>query len=206
VIPLKINAKTGDPCQVSLTADFADRDSLPEAVVKQTDWYLKNWNNGWGPHAAAYPPVQLPSGCDATVWQRQRIIAVARKYIGLAYRHHHVPGWNPPASLTQSPNEGSGLDCSNFTAWVYNYGLGIRFTSEVRAQAEGPGRLLKSEEVFQPGDLLFIRKLDQSEVSHVVIYIDADYIIDSHDEGVQIRAFKGWYKTHLDRARRIIGA
>ena len=41
-------------------------------------------------------------------------------------------------------------------------------------------------------------------VPHVVIYIDADHISDSHAEGVTMRAFKGWYKSHLSHVRRIL--
>ncbi len=191
----------------STTADFAERDRLPQSRVPYAQWYMKNWNNGWGPRAANYPPVPTPPGCNALVWQQQRIVAVAKKYLGLPYRHHHIPGWNPPPQLTQQPNESAGLDCSNYTAWVYNYGLGISFTSNIHAQSTGPkapGRLLASTDTLQAGDLLFILRRDRSEVSHVVIFLDEGHIIDSHGVGVSIRDFKGWYKTHFSHARRIL--
>jgi cell wall-associated NlpC family hydrolase len=131
---------------------------------------------------------------------------VAKRYIGLPYRHHHIPGWDPsPESNPRSP--GRGLDCSNFTSWVYNYGLGIKFVSHIRRQSSGPeapGRVLAKEEAFVPGDLLFIMKNDRSRVSHVVIYLDEEQIIDSHDKYIGIRPFKGWYRTHLSHGRRII--
>jgi cell wall-associated NlpC family hydrolase len=135
-------------------------------------------------------------------WTRQRIIAVAQKYIGLGYQHHHIPTWNPPG-------EGTGLDCSNFTAWVYNYGLGLVFTSDVQDQADSataPGRKLSSSEPLQPGDLLYILKEDRSEISHVAIYVDPNHVIDSHSNyhGVTEHAAKGWYVTHFSFARRIL--
>ncbi|MBF0117309.1 MAG: C40 family peptidase [Desulfobacterales bacterium] len=201
---------SGIPCDSStLIADFEARDALPESDIPQSDWYTKNWNNGWGPKAATYPTVQIPAGCDPVKWKRDRVIAVARKYLGLRYQHHHIPGWNPPVKLTRQANESRGLDCSNFTAWVYNFSLGIRFTSDVQDQGDGakaPGRRLAPNEPFAPGDLLFILKQDRSEVSHVVIYINKRKIIDSHraSNGVTEHEPKGWYKTHFAYARRII--
>ncbi len=183
----------------SLTADFGYRDSLPESDLPTSKWYGNRRLNSWGPHQAIYPPVEVPAGCDPVQWKRARIVAVAKKYIGLPYKHHHIPAW--------SPEEGPGLDCSNFTAWVYNYGLGIKFNSDVHKQAEGrlaPGRVLNAGESFEPGDLLYILKADRSKISHVVIFIDADHIIDSHAGSVQVREFAGWYKTHLALARRVI--
>jgi cell wall-associated NlpC family hydrolase len=126
------------------------------------------------------------------------------KYQGLPYRHHHIPGWNPPVSLVGAGNDGNGLDCSNFTSWVYDYGLGIKFTSDTTAQANGPGRVLAPGEAFAPGDLLFIRNLAKTKVTHVVIYIDPGHIIDCHGNGVTVRPFQGWYKNCFDHARRII--
>ncbi len=148
----------------------------------------------WGPHAFKYSAVVVPEGCDPIKWKRLRVIAVAKRFIGLPYRHHHVPNWE------SGNGEGAGLDCSNFTSWVYNYGLGINFTSDILAQSDGPrapGRKLENWESFEPGDLLFIKKKDRSRVSHVVIFIDTDHIVDSHGSGVQVRAFEGWYKITL---------
>lgn len=184
--------------QATLTADFAERDRLPESETPESAWYKGKFGS-WGPHAAHYPKVETPVGVDSVAWRRARVLATAEKYIGLPYKHHHIPAW--------SPSEGPGLDCSNFTSWVYNYGLGIKFNSDVHKQAEGPdapGRRLQDGESFAPGDLLYILKQNRSEISHVVIFIDEGHIIDSHKGSVQIRPFEGWYKTHLALARRII--
>ena len=187
----------------TLTEDFAARDALPESTVPVSGWGALK---GWGPKAAVYPPVAVPSGRDPVTWKRARVVAVAKKYVGLPYRHHHVPGWEP-SGATDPKEAGKGLDCSNFSAWVYNYGLGVTFTSDIGAQSEGakaPGRVLAAGEPLMPGDLLFILKGDRSCISHVVIYIDADHIIDSHEEGVAVRAFRGWYKSHLSHVRRLL--
>ena len=209
-IPALAQLPLGTNCNpATLTADFAARDKLAESRTPQKEWYKKDLNYGWGPLATIYPAVRVPQGCDSINWKRDRIIAVARKYIGLKYRHHHIPGWDPPASLTGETNSARGLDCSNFSSWVYNYGLGIKFTSDIEEQADGsraPGRKLKPNEALQPGDLMFILVENRSRVSHVVIYVDPDHIIDSHGKtgGVTEHAAVGWYKTHFAFARRVI--
>lgn len=181
--------------EASLTYDFPQRDRLFESRERVSP------RSKWGPHARRYPPVEVPPGCDPVKWQRLRVIAVAQRYIGLPYRHHHVPDWQPGTGA------GPGLDCSNFTAWVYNYGLGLKFTANIHQQSEGsraPGRRLPEGESLQPGDLLFILKRDRSQVSHVAIFIDDSHLIDDTGGGVQVRPFAGWYKTHFSHARRII--
>ena len=201
-----------EPCgRASLVADWPERDLLPQATLAPARWYGLACNGGWGPHAATYPTIQPPAGCAPVAWQRARVVAVARRYLGLAYRHHHVPAWDPPAALVGPTGAGEGLDCSNFTAWAYNYALGIRFTSNVQQQAAGPlapGRVLAPDEPFAPGDLLFVLRQARSEVSHVVLYLDENTVIDSHGTygGITMHPRSGWYLTHFSHARRILEA
>ncbi len=218
----------------SLTADFANRDRLPQTQVPPGDWYRTDaegnyLNRGWGPRSVALAPPDIPhdAGCDPATWKRERVLAVATRYIyspanplGLQYRHHHIPDWQPPASTyagaagenpdPDAPQEltawdpGRGLDCSNFTAWVYNYGLGIKFGGDVHQQADGSagpmGRRVPPEGPFQPGDLIYLHPNgNASHASHVVIYIDDTHIIDSRVNaqnrvGVQVRSRLGWYR------------
>lgn len=191
------SAKTdsGDP---SLTVDFKERDRLPQSDFAHGEWKIEK---EWGPIAAAYPKIKVPPGRDCVEWKRSRVIAVAKKYIGLPYRHHHIPGWS-------AYKGGRGLDCSNFASWVYNYGLGIYFDSGVRAQASGalaPGRMLRPEEKLRKGDLLFIKVNSQSDlICHVAIFIDEEHLIDSTAGGVRVRNFSGWYRDCFSHARRII--
>ena len=182
----------------SLTGDFKDRDRLPQSYCEHGEWIIEK---EWGPIAAAYPRVHVPPGRDVVEWKRARVIAVAKKYIGLPYRHHHIPGW--------AVNRGGrGLDCSNFASWVYNYGLGIYFDSGVCEQATGgraPGRLILPGEKFKKGDLLFIKVNAQSNlICHVAIFLDDEHLIDSTAGGVRVRSFSGWYKDCFSHARRII--
>lgn len=172
----------------AVRADFAERDLRPQ--------FLHAGSGSWGPAAAPYPPPAVPAMCQRVEWQRQRVLEVARKYIGLPYRHHHVPGFDA--------GDGPGLDCSNFTAWVYNYGLGVRLDSAIERQSLTAGRQLAAGEPLRPGDLLFIRTMDDRRISHVALYVDPTHVIDDHGSGVAVRDFKGWYKAHLAFARRVI--
>lgn len=229
----------------SLTADFADRDALRESREPATEWYRTNaeghyLNGGWGPAADTFPAPAIPKNaqCDSSTWKQERIIAVAMRYIyapgnsaGLQYRHHHIPGWNPPTSTyAGAPGEnpdadnpdaptawdpGKGLDCSNFTAWVYNYGLGIKFSGDVHRQADGSagplGRRIPKEGSFEAGDLIYLHPSgDAGRASHVVIYIDDAHIVDSRVNaqnrvGVQVRDRVGWYRDAVLGAWRPIG-
>ncbi len=219
--------------QASLTADFAQRDAMPHTETPPADWYKQRdgryINGGWGPAAAALPAVAVPpdAGCEATTWKQERILSAALHYVndpgnpqGLQYRHHHIPDWDPPTSTAsaaaerseeqdgQSPETwgpGRGLDCSNFTAWVYNFGLGIKFGGSVTKQwagTAGPmGQRIPAEGPFQPGDLLYLHPDgDTTKASHVVIFIDDNHIIDSRLNtqgvaGIQVRQREGWYRT-----------
>jgi cell wall-associated NlpC family hydrolase len=146
-------------------------------------------------------------GADPIEWKRARILAVAKHYIGLPYQHHHIPAWAPQWKGKDGAPQTTGLDCSNYTSWVYNYGLGVVFTGDVHMQADGPkapGRRLEPNEAFAPGDLLFIMNRDRTMLTHVVIYVDPGHIIDDHADGVRVRAFTGWYSNSFSHARRII--
>lgn len=177
----------------SLTADFAYRDSLPQTEVPEAEWFDKSV---YGPPAATYPEVQVPSGVtDELQWKRDRVIEVAKHFIGTPYAHLHIP-------------DAGGLDCSNYTAWIYNYGFGIRFTSNTQKQANEAGRLLAPGEPLEKGDLIFIWNSSFTEIGHAAIYIDPEHLIDSTSSAtpalVNVRDLKGWYKTRFAFARRII--
>lgn len=229
----------------SLTADFAGRDQLPESHEPAADWYRTDpeghyANHGWGPAADALPAPVIPQGaqCNSRTWKQERILAVAMRYVyapgnalGLQYRHHHIPGWDPATSTyAVAPEDnpdpdnpdgptawspGRGLDCSNFTAWVYNYGLGIKFGGDVHRQADGTagpmGARIPQQGPFEPGDLVYLHPNgDAGRASHVVIYLDDGHILDSRVNaqnrvGVQIRDRVGWYREAVVGAWRPIG-
>ncbi|MEO6459476.1 MAG: NlpC/P60 family protein [Bdellovibrionota bacterium] len=172
------------------TDDFSFRDSLAQTEVPREDWQLPQYGS-WGPCPLTFPRVLADPTRNAPNWSRVRIVEVAKKYIGLPYKHRHIPAMG-------------GLDCSNFTSWVYNYGFGIRFTSNIRKQAAEAGRRLVAGESLVPGDLIFLYDSNHVEIIHVAIYIDEHNIIDSTGEGIKIRSFSGRYKNDVAWVRRVI--
>jgi cell wall-associated NlpC family hydrolase len=214
----------------SLTNDFntSPRDSITEeSDLDYSKWYdisnqyyLIMGNNGasscstssnpysvtatWGPQSRQYPAVQVPdpstAGGDTLTWQRERVVAVGQKHLGLSYQHHHIPDFNPyavdlswpascPAVLVNYPI--AGIDCSNFSSWNYNYGLGIKLDSALPAQSQtttpipGPGgtgsitpQVIGQgadyetlKSLLQTGDLLYIRAGTGKPVSHVIMWL-----------------------------------
>lgn len=190
-------------------------DTREESAVPFAEWYspmVRKRYGSWGPPARQFPP---PEGIARRPleWKRERVIAIALRFQGYDYQHHHVPDWDPPADWpwkeVRSGHNGKGVDCSNFTSFVYNVGFGIKPTSTIKPQSEemqmpGPGnsqttveRIARPEnyadfaKTLQTGDLLYVRN-NQKEISHVVIWVGpigqspdgAPLIIDSHGEGV----------------------
>jgi hypothetical protein len=106
------------------------------------------------------------------------------------------------------------VDCSNLTGFIYNLGFGLRFSTDIRKQAEaqtarGPGgRITRFEVVELPssyeerlkalrtGDLVFIRNRG-GEISHVVLWVGpigrspdgVPLVIESH--GADVRDSEG---------------
>lgn len=183
------------------------------------EWYTRKTEHAWGswgPPQRHYPAPNLPRH-DAE-FKRQRVLAIAARYIGYSYQHHHIPDWDPPANWAwkevKSGRNGKGVDCSNFTTFVYNLGFGIRPSAAIGKQAEatsfpGPNDELvfarkielppekdQLSTVLRPGDLLFIRGKPEGEVTHVVLWVgrygamadgspsDKPLIMDSHGQGV----------------------
>ena len=187
-----------------------------QSSVKPANWYsaeTKSRYGVWGPPAQHFDPPAGLSKRDAE-WMRQRIIAVGLRYQGYHYQHHHVPDWEPPTDwpYKESPlgKQSKGLDCSNFTAFVYNQALGLKPSGATPEQAEmtevagpGSGRTSKVTRIEKPesyaaftstlktGDLLFIKGQTSGEVTHVVLWVgsigksrgDVPLILDSTGEG-----------------------
>lgn len=167
----------------------------PEA---EADEPFKAWEDAhagkrdaaWGPPARQYPAPALPR-TDAA-YLRERVLGIAARHIGLAYQHHHLPSWVPPAGWPWLPVKaganGPGLDCSNFTSFVFNYALGIKLPTGVADQgwrvalrgAGGAGCLLAAHvpirsfatlgQDLRPADLLYIRNR-RGAIGHVVIWL-----------------------------------
>lgn len=190
-------------------------DPKDQSNVPFREWYADSTRKRfgyWGPTSKAYP---APAGLAnrSVEWQRERVIAAALRFAGYSYQHHHIPDWEPPADWPKSEKAkgpvGKGVDCSNFTAFAYNLGLGYKFTGGVKEQAEltsvsgpGPNQTTPVQRIEVPkdyadfpkvlrtGDLLFVKNRG-GVVSHVVLWVGkigesgdgTPLILDSTGEG-----------------------
>jgi hypothetical protein len=168
-----------------------------EARIPYAEWFsaetLKRFGS-WGPAAQQFPP---PPGLEqkSAEWLQQRIIATALRYRGYRYQHHHIPDWEPPAGWPLGKSAlppAKGVDCSNFTAFVYNQALGLKPTGAIEEQAamtevpgpgpdchtpvtriERPAGYADFAQVLKTGDLLFICGKPGGDVTHVVLWVGA---------------------------------
>lgn len=182
-----------------------------QSDVSHEHWYserVRKHYGAWGPPQRRYVP--LPGFEDrSTEWKRQRVIATAARFIGYEYQHHHIPDWNPPRDWPWkhccAGHNGKGVDCSNFTTFIYNQGFGIHMNSAIGRQAEErfasfgreelklerielPADYQARREVLRTGDLLYILGREGGPVTHVVIWVGdlgraptgEPLILDSH--------------------------
>ncbi len=166
-----------------------------QASVPFREWYnpanQARWRH-YGPAARHFnPPAGLATKSPG--WSRERVIATGLRFVGYSYQHHHIPDWDPPAGWPAAPDQktppGKGLDCSNFTAFVYNLALGIKPTGDVQDQSvlttvagPGPNRTIPVKRIELPkshadfertlmtGDLLYVKNT-KGNLSHVVLWV-----------------------------------
>jgi cell wall-associated NlpC family hydrolase len=191
-----------------------------QSEVAHAEWYshhVRHKYGAWGPPQRRYRP--LANLADRSLrWRRERVVATAARFIGYGYQHHHVPDWNPPADWPWKPcctgYNGRGVDCSNFTTFVYNQGFGIHMNSAIRTQAELrhaveghreipihridlPTGYIERQQALATGDLLYIRGREDGPITHVVIWVgsigrsaeDVPLVLDSH--GGDVEDFEG---------------
>jgi kumamolisin len=94
----------------------------------------------WGPGKEPGRPPAVPDGAGND-WLQQRVLAVAAGAIGVDYQHHHDPEWLPtqggPWNVASTvAYQSQGVDCTNFTAWVYSRALGVTINSATGEQAK----------------------------------------------------------------------
>jgi hypothetical protein len=184
-----------------------DKLLAPDSDPPRNDWHLQSetayerWYSpailkrfgSWGPEPRHFPAPFADFTKVSPDWMRQRLLAVGQKMIGLPYQHHHIPAWDPPADWPWKEvaygRQSQGVDCSDFTSWLYNYGLGIKLITNVHKQADrldvpapgGEGTITAQEILGNgdykaliknliTGDLLYIKN-KQGEISHVIMWV-----------------------------------
>ncbi len=166
-----------------------------ESRTPRHDWYshhVRRRFGAWGPAAHRYEPLAEMQH-RSVEWMRERVIACAARFIGYKYQHHHIPDWDPPQDWPWKAccagHNGKGVDCSNFSSFVYNQGFGIHMSSGIGQQAhqhtafeqggntaplkriELPKNFKERQHVLRTGDLLFIRHREDMQISHVVLWV-----------------------------------
>jgi hypothetical protein len=165
-----------------------------ESDTPHREWYspeIRRKFGPWGPVARQYPP--CPGiGRRSLEWLQDRVIFTASRWIGTPYQHHHIPDWNPPENWPWKKvaygRNSKGVDCSNFSSFYYNYGLGIKLDTGIHQQGDrttvrGPGGrgILTLERIekrpyeelvrtLQPADLLYIRNKG-GKIAHVIMFL-----------------------------------
>lgn len=125
-------------------------------------WYTTNPTEvSWGPGMQGPPPSDasfpLPSQINSQTQQtfstfvQERMIATGLQIMnqGYYYQHHHMPAWYQPQigqslsqiiegypsySLTPAGMQTPGLDCSDFTNFITDFGLGAPIPTGVATQ------------------------------------------------------------------------
>jgi len=102
------------------------------------------------------------------------LISTARSIAGTPYESGGL--------RTHPTNPRAGLDCSEYTAWVYAQ-HGVTLPWNAQAQFDATTRIDASQ--LQPGDLVFFQgTTDQPGITHVGMYIGNGRMINSQDGGV----------------------
>ena len=130
-----------------LGSDFAQRDLINPSTMDTTQWYNPEYQYyvdnrkevTWGPWPSDF---NSEAGYPHNLrWQQQRILYVAKRYIGTYFQYHHLLQWNPPASWPWDTinkvslgHNSAGIDASDFATWLYNYGLGYHLLPKIDSQ------------------------------------------------------------------------
>jgi gamma-D-glutamyl-L-lysine dipeptidyl-peptidase len=118
---------------------------------------------------------------------RARVVAEARKFLGLPYLWAGVSGF--------------GFDCSGFTYSIYRaYGLTLSRDADQQAVHGKP----VTRGALEPGDLVFFRESVNGIIGHVGIYVGSGNMIDAPNTAARIRIEPIASFPHYAGARRYL--
>jgi cell wall-associated NlpC family hydrolase len=116
-----------------------------------------------------------------------KVVAEARRYLGLAYL------W--------AGTSGFGFDCSGFTYSVYR-AYGVTLSRDADQQAVH-GTAVASG-ALRPGDLVFFRNGSTGPIIHVGLYVGSGNMIDAPNPSAVIRIEPVFSFGHYAGARRYL--
>ena len=171
-----------------------------ESETPHGEWYSPGVHKKygpWGPVARQYPAAP---GLDrrSVEWLQDRVIYSAARWIGLPYQHHHIPSWNPPAGWPWKQvaygRNSPGIDCSNFSSFNYNYGLGVKLDTGIKTHVI----MFLGKAASSPDGTPLV--IDSTGGGHVDCNSNAIPI------GVHLRPFSpnSWYFKSFAHAHRIV--
>ena len=111
-------------------------------------------------------------------FKRAQLVSYALQFVGGPYRY----GGSDPRT---------GTDCSGFTRYVYQNGLGISLNRSSGSQAAQGTSISASQ--MQPGDLLFYGS--GKSINHVAMYIGDGKIVHASTEATGIKVSNWNYRN-----------
>lgn len=111
-------------------------------------------------------------------YKREQLVSYALQFVGGPYRY----GGSDPRT---------GTDCSGFTRYVYQHGLGISLNRSSGSQASQGTAVSASD--MQPGDLLFYGS--GKGINHVAMYIGDGKIVHASTEATGIKVSNWNYRN-----------
>eukprot|EP00123_Amoebidium_parasiticum_P008082 comp18561_c0_seq1/m.20046 comp18561_c0_seq1/g.20046 ORF comp18561_c0_seq1/g.20046 comp18561_c0_seq1/m.20046 type:complete len:369 (-) comp18561_c0_seq1:491-1597(-) len=148
----------------------------------------------------------------------------------LVYAHHHSPYWTPPAGETPVGDDSddaifagetannslnsydtsevmacnskrTGIDCTSFTTWVYNFALGILFSGDTTQQSGMGLPKITDMNQLQNGDLIYFKGApDGTKITHGGIAMNTPNgtiaitsTIQGDADGPQFNYKKNWW-------------
>ena len=168
---------TAESVNINKTKD--GEDVLTTAKAGSVFEVLEDLGNGWMKIRVNDTEGYLPVSGNAEVEEAEAgEIEQALQFVGGPYRY----GGSDPHT---------GTDCSGFTRYVYQHGLGISLSRSSGSQASQGTAISASQ--MQPGDLLFYGS--GKSINHVAMYIGDGKIVHASTEATGIKVSNWNYKN-----------
>lgn len=167
---------SGSPKVLKASGSNGNNGKKQKKTAKKLDSGKLKWDDSTSQH-------KTPSA------KEQKIMAEARKYLGVPYRF--------------GGTDTSGFDCSGFIRYIFGrHGIDLPHSSD--AQYSSYGRFV-SIDSLEPGDLVFFTTYNEG-VSHSGIYVgNGNFISATTSNGIALANMKsGYWFDHYVGAKRIL--